>query len=134
MTPDEFFDVSWDLNKKGVITNGGSNLSILYNVEVFQFPARFNYYPDFKDNQLFYVPARVSYNNWSPWNKEYWSDKLILEVKTLLEDWMGGEFTLEKDETGKNYFTRIQGRQKTTIKTVDDQYVKVEIRHDDYPK
>ncbi len=134
MSSEEFFSVSWDLNKKGKITNGSSNLSIRYKVTEFDYPANLNYYPDFEEDQLNFFPARVHYDNWSPWNKEFWSDKLIIEVKDLMEEWMGGKFSLEKEDTGKQYFLRKQGEVETTIKQVDDQYVRIEIRHYGYPK
>ncbi len=134
MSSDDFFSASWDLNKRGVITNGSSNLSIMYKLNEFDHPAKLNYYPDFEEDQLNFLPARVAYNNWSPWNKEFWSDKLIIEVKDLMEEWMGGKFKVEKDDKGKSYFLRKQGEVETTIKRVDDQYVKIELRHYGYPK
>ena len=53
MTSKTFYGYCWELNKKGIISDGANNTMVLYKIDsALKFPASMNFYPDFIDNNV----------------------------------------------------------------------------------
>lgn len=118
MDAKDFYTHCWQLNKKGLIMQGPSNLSVQYelhkpevNSKVFMW-----FYPDFKDNKISKMPVEFSYEAFAPWNKEMSSDSLLVEVKDLFEKWYGGKFIKETNEAGdKTVWVKVDGNRRIRL-------------------
>ena len=91
----DFFQKCWQLNQKGIVTNGPGSQTVKYQ---------------------FY------FNAWSIWNKKLQADKLVPVVMDTLKKWYPGndfiKVPLKKDST--QIFVKIDGNRRITIKPLDD--------------
>jgi hypothetical protein len=125
----EFFGTCWEHNKNGILTNGAHYLQIEYKPEV---PSgkdvRMNFYPQFEDNHLYFMPMEFQYTSWFPNNEEFTNDKLLVDVLGLLKDWYGEDFL---EVTNKNNtvraFVRIDGNRWIRVFVKDMTTVRVEM-------
>jgi hypothetical protein len=54
MTSKQFYGYCWELNKKGVLTDGNNNTAVLYKIDKeLKYPASMNFYPDFFENKIY---------------------------------------------------------------------------------
>lgn len=84
MTSKEFYAHCWELNKKGLLTDGNNNTAVLYKLDKeLSHPASMNFYPDFHENKIYRMKTDFSYNAWAPWNKQLFADSLQLDVVKL---------------------------------------------------
>lgn len=129
MTRQAFFDSSWALNRRGLVTHGPSNLNVQYQLtDELSSAATMLYYPDFENEQITQMQVRFSYDAWAPWNRQLWSDTLIYDVRTLMESWYGDGFiTLDKSASGESSvkFVKIDANRQITIQRESDQDVLV---------
>ncbi len=129
MTSKAFYSHCWDLNKKGLFTNGSTNTSVLYKVsEGLKYPASMNFYPDFYEDKVFSMWASFEYNGWAPWNKTLYADSLLPDVLHLYKKWYpgGNDFiTITNKERGTIY-VKVDGNRRITIGKFDDKLVKVD--------
>lgn len=125
----EFFGTCWEHNKNGILTNGAHYLQIEYKPEV---PSgkdvRMNFYPQFEDNHLYFMPMEFQYTSWFPNNEEFTNDKLLVDVLGLLKDWYGEDF-LEVTNKKKTVraFVRIDGNRWIRVFVKDMTTVRVEM-------
>ena len=69
MTSKDFFAHCWELNKKGVFTDGLNNTAVMYKMpDDLKYPAAMNFYPDFIDGKIFKMKTLFEYTEWAPWN------------------------------------------------------------------
>jgi hypothetical protein len=67
MTSKAFYGYCWELNKKGIISDGSNNTMVLYKIDSgLRFPASMNFYPDFYDNKVANMRVTFQYNAWAP--------------------------------------------------------------------
>jgi hypothetical protein len=131
MTSKAFFTHCWELNKQGVFTDGTNNMYVLHklNKGELKYPAAMNFYPDFFEGKIADMRVLFQYDGWAPWNKQYFSDKLLPDVlqfyKRLYPD--GNPFIkIENDKKGTIY-VKVDGNRSITIGRHDDMVVKVAI-------
>ena len=126
----EFFLHCWDLNKKGLFTDGVNNTSVLVklNKNELKFPASMNFYPDFYENKINKMTASFQYDGWAPWNKHLFADSLVHDVLHLYEKWYseGNSFIQLNDETKGTIYVKVDGNRRITIGRYNDMIVKVD--------
>src|SRR4051812_40683601 len=66
MTSKQFFGYCWEMNKKGVFTDGNNNTAVLYKINELKYPASMNFYPDFVNNKVFRMRVSFQYDGWAP--------------------------------------------------------------------
>lgn len=124
MERQEFFDYSWQLNQQQVIL-GGSRIE--YELDNFKKNATMRFYPEFKDNRIYKMPVEISYDAWAPWNKDLFSDSLIVEVLDHYKDEYGDDFIKTRHpENGKEAWINISGNRRIAIFKKDDTVVQIE--------
>ncbi|MES1197815.1 MAG: hypothetical protein ABUL41_00890, partial [Chitinophagaceae bacterium] len=73
MTQNDFFAYCWDMNKKGIFTDGDNGLGgmfVLYKLhEELKYPAEMKFFPDFNDSTISKMNVTIRYDGWAPWNK-----------------------------------------------------------------
>ncbi|WP_291778291.1 hypothetical protein [Cecembia sp.] len=125
----EFFATCWEHNKNGILTNGAHYLQIEYKPEVPSGKSvRMNFYPQFDDNHLYFMPMEFQYDSWFPGNENFTNDKLLVDVLGLLKEWYGEDF-LEVSNKSKTVkaFVRIDGNRWIRVFIKDMTTVRVEM-------
>lgn len=130
MTGKEFFAYCWEMNKKGLFTDGESNTAVLYHLDhnELDYPASMNFYPDFDQNKIAKMGATFKYDGWAPWNKQMFSDKLLTDVLHLYQKWYptGNPF-LEIKKSGKNtIYVKVDGNRRIILGIQNDVSVKAD--------
>ncbi len=132
MTSQEFFDTSAVYNSRKLIVNEGlGGKSILYNTRdgELEYPALMSYYPVFTNDKISSMPVSFQYKQWAPWNKKFWTDSLIEDVRRLFESWYGDGFEGKKDVFGRMRYVKIDGPRVITLQCQDDHVVNATIEN-----
>jgi hypothetical protein len=117
MTPKEFYAVCWDLNKKGVLREGLGNMTAAYQLDKgeMNYDAEMDFYPKYKDDKISEMPVRFHYKGWAPWNEHLQSNKLVVEVKKLMEKWYGTGFFISPLPAGGKGIVNVVGNKRIVI-------------------
>ena len=87
MVKKEFFTHCWEMNKKGIFTDGTDgrgNMFILYKLgKELKYPASMNFYPDFNDSTIKGMKVLYQYEGWGQWNKHMSEDSLLPDVLSM---------------------------------------------------
>jgi hypothetical protein len=129
MTSKEFFGYCWELNKKGIVTDGSNNTMVLYKMDsALKYPASMNFYPDFHENKIFHMRVTFQYNAWAPWNKAQFSDTLLPDVLRLYRQWYpgGNPFIEMKDSTKGTIYVKVDGNRRILLGKQDDMVVRAD--------
>jgi hypothetical protein len=117
MTQKHFFETCWNLNKKGVLTNGPTELSVEHSL-VFPsgHPGKMRFYPQFNEEKIYLMPAEFQYDGWSPWNEELAVEKLRQDVVKLFEKWYGeGFIQVTNEDKSQIVFVKMDGNRRIRI-------------------
>lgn len=141
---EEFFSKGWELNKKNLVAQGPKNQNIQYLMgvpEQGKSVIQMLFYPDFdKDMKVRKMDISYSYMGWSPWNRKFFSDSLMVAVKDSLMTWYGGnEFLpiLKDNQTTDTIWAKVDGNRLITLTIADDKMIKGYIKnliHPDFKK
>ncbi|MEP7108267.1 MAG: hypothetical protein ABI760_09790 [Ferruginibacter sp.] len=129
MTSKTFFGYCWELNKKGIISDGANNTMIVYKIDTaLKYPASMNFYPDFYENRICNMRVTFQYNAWAPWNKAQFSDTLLPDVLELYKKWyqVGNEFIKITDKVKGTIYVKVDGNRRITVGKYDDMIVKAD--------
>ena len=108
-----FFEICWNYNKSGEMTQGTGNLSARYFLnEGLKAPAYLDFYPTFDNDTIVEMPALFTYKDWAPWLKAYSTDSLLVDVKQLLEQWYGPGFIEIKNKQKGNLWVKVDGNRR----------------------
>jgi len=130
MTPKAFYGHCWEMNKKGLFTDGLNNTAVLYrlNQHELQYPAAMNFYPDFYKDRLYKMRVVFQYNGWAPWNKKLFADRLLPDVLKLYQRWYpgGNPFITMRDPKRGKIYIKIDRNRRIIIGKADDMQVKAD--------
>jgi hypothetical protein len=129
MTSKTFYGYCWELNKKGIISDGSNNTMVLYKIDsALKYPASMNFYPDFYENKIANMRVSFQYNAWAPWNKNLFSDSLLPDVVQLYNKWYpgGNEFIKITDKIKGIIYVKVDGNRRITVGKFNDMLVKAE--------
>ena len=132
MTSQEFFDTSAVYNARKLIVNEELvDQSIVYNTQdgELEYPALMSYYPVFTNDKISSMPMKFQYKQWAPWNKKFWAESLIEDVRRLFESWYGDGFEGKKDVFGRMRYVKIDGPRVITLQCQDDHIVNATIEN-----
>ena len=117
MTQKEFFDHCWEMNGKGVFTNGVGS-QVLYDAsEDFSRPTNLGFYPKYINGQMIEMPMEFRYQDWALWNEETKVELLIEELKIVLMDWYGGNdfIEVESADGSVSIWVKIDGNRQIRL-------------------
>jgi len=130
MTSKQFFAHCWEMNKRGLFTDGKGNTAVLYklNNHELKHPASLNFYPTFTHNRISRLWATFEYDGWAPWNKHLWSDSLMADVLALYKKWYntGNPFLTITDKKRGTIYVKVDGNRRIIIGRYNDIQVKVD--------
>ena len=123
MPSEDFFDKCRELNRQQLITQGPGGLSVKYEPEELDHPGNMLFYPAFLEGKIAFMPVIFEYKAWAPWNKDQHSDKLLLDVLDMFENWYGAGFRImEHPKYGKAYI-KVEGNREVAVAIKDDRQV-----------
>lgn len=130
MSSKAFYAHCWEMNKKGLFTDGENNRAVLYklNHNELPYPAAMNFYPAFHQDRIHQMSVTFNYDAWAPWNKHLFADSLQTEVLNLFKTWYskGNPFIKMEDEKRGTIYVKVDGNRRIIIGKFDDTYVKVD--------
>ena len=132
MTQKNFFAHCWEMNKKGIFTDGNDsrgNMNVLYKLgKELKYQASMNFYPDFNDSTIWKMRVIIQYDGWVPWNKNLGADSLLPDVLSMYKKWYsdGNSFIQINDKKRGILYVKVDGNRRITIGKYDDVLVKIE--------
>ena len=119
-----FYDYCWEKNRQRVFTHGPANQSVEYKLATeLTSPVMMNFYPSFYQDRIYEMPVLFNYESWAPWNKEYGSDKLLVELLPLFKKWYGDDFKSLEHRTMGTIYYQMKGKRRINLFIRDDQFV-----------
>jgi hypothetical protein len=123
MPDKDFYTRCWELNKKGLLRQGGTNTTVEYHTKELKYPCKMDFYPSFVGGRISELPVRFMYSGWAPWNKELTSDKLQSDVLNWYKKAYGTEF-MEVEHPSKGLaYVNINGNRRISIFKEDELHV-----------
>jgi hypothetical protein len=81
------------------------------------------FYPTFYEDKIFEMPVTFTYESWAPWNRQYKSDSLLVNMLKVFKAWYGPDFKeLNHRTMGKVYY-KMDGKRRINLFIKDDQFV-----------
>ena len=119
-----FYDHCWELNRLKVFSHGPTNTSVEYRLATeLEQPVLMRFYPSFYKEKIVDMPVTFSYEAWSPWNRQFHSDSLLVKMLPLFKKWYGQDFkTLQHPAQGTVYY-KMDGKRRINLFIRDDQFV-----------
>jgi hypothetical protein len=119
-----FYDHCWEYNRRKIFTHGPSNQNVEYRLDtIVNSSVSMRFYPTFIEDKIFEMPVTFTYEAWAPWNRQYHSDSLLVQMIKVFKVWYGDDFKeLNHPTQGKVYY-RIDGRRRINLFIKDDQFV-----------
>jgi hypothetical protein len=128
MSRRDFYDYCWRMHQKDSFSDGGNVTSVLYKMKTqLRHPASMNFFPEFRQDSIYKLWAQVGYDAWAPWNRQQWSDSLLLDVVRLYSQWYpGNEFIELKDAKRGTIYVKVDGNRRIIIGRKDDYHVNID--------
>lgn len=119
-----FYDHCWEYNRKKILIHGPTNQSVEYRItDGVNSPVAMRFYPTFYEDKIFEMPVTFTYEAWAPWNRQYHSDSLFVQMIKVFKTWYGDDFKeLDHQTMGKVYY-RIDGKRRINLFIRDDMSV-----------
>ncbi len=124
MNKKAFFDLCWEMNKKGLVRQGNKNTTVQFDMNINDKNALVDFYPDFYQDKIYQMPVTYSYKGWSPWLKHLSADTLHVELLEIYEKNYGDFLAIEHPKLGKA-FVRVDGNRRISIYQKGEQEVRV---------
>jgi hypothetical protein len=130
MTSKQFYMHCWEMNKKGLFTDGNNNSAVLYTLNhgELKHKANMNFYPAFYRDKIDQMGVTFNYDGWAPWNKQLTADSLLADVLHLYKKWyaMGNPFIKIENKERRTIYVKVDGNRRIIIGKPDDMNVRVD--------
>lgn len=124
MTRDDFYAVSWEMNKEKIITG---LVKIEYEFDELKSTALMRFYPEFKNDKISKIPIDIQYVAWAPWNHNLSSDSLVVDLKEYYEEKNDADFKdVYVPSIKKNALVSVKGNQAILIYPLSDVFARLE--------
>jgi hypothetical protein len=119
-----FYDHCWELNRQEVFTQGPKNQEVQYMLRTeLPNPVVMQFYPSFYKDRIFEMPVLFTYEAWAPWNREFSSDTLFIDMLEVFKKWYGDDFKVKENTTQGRMYYKFDGTRRINLFIRDDQYV-----------
>ena len=143
-TRQAFFQKCWQLNNKGLVTQGPNNRSVQYMLSSNEDDQHLTaitmlFYGNFNENNIMTgMDFEFSYKAWSPWNEDLTNEKLLPVIKDTLMNWFPGNdfIPIDSDELKIDTHVKVDGNRQILVypKGHKDVVVKIQNLKYKYPK
>jgi hypothetical protein len=127
-TKKEFYEICWDLNKRGIATHGENNnyvktiLGLKDTLNKIK-KIKLAFYARFSEKDIIRgIDMKFTYTAWAPWNKELTAEKLLPSVRDTLLKWYPGNPFLKLK---KGTLVKVDGNRQIQLKVRTDKEVSV---------
>jgi hypothetical protein len=133
-TRTDFFNICKDLNHKHLVKQGPSNLNVqvIFNPkdtsQVFEDITMLFYGVFNADDIMTGMDVEFSYEDWAPWNKDLFADKLVPVVQDTLMKWFPGNSFMKVNGS----LVKVDGNRQIVLKQESDKDVSVRIEDLEY--
>jgi hypothetical protein len=69
------------------------------------------------------MPVLFTYEAWAPWNREFSSDTLFIDMLEVFKKWYGDDFKVKENTTQGRMYYKFDGTRRINLFIRDDQYV-----------
>jgi hypothetical protein len=123
MKRQEFFDYCWEMNRQKLFIHGPTNQNVEYRLTEIKHPVTMRFYPSFYEDKIYEMPVTFTYEAWAPWNRQFFSDSLLVEMIGLFRKWYGDDFQVIHHKTQGTVYAKIDGHRRINLFIKDDQFV-----------
>jgi len=134
-TRKQFYDRCWNLNKQKLVSQGPGNkyakhVMVLDSTIEDSPKVEMLFYGIFDEAKIMHgMDMKMSFLGWSPWNKDYHSDKLIQELeKKYLREYAGNRFVEIDIDGNKKALAKIDGNRQILMYPLTNKDVTVKIQ------
>lgn len=124
-----FYGYCWQMNQKGLFTNGTTGISVMYKIPTnLKYPVTMNFFPYFHDDKITGMWANYEYDGWAPWNRNQFADSLLPNVVNMYKKWYpsGNDFIKITDKDKGTVYVKVDGNRRITIGQFNEKIVKVD--------
>lgn len=116
MPKQAFFDFCWAMNKKGVFTEGADKtVEYVFGKKDFTYPLQMNFYPQFLYDKIKEMPIKFTYKGIDLSYPNGQTEKLLVDVKELMEEWYGDGFFITTLPIGGKGYAKVSGNRRVLI-------------------
>lgn len=131
----DFYSRCWELNQKGLITQGPKNETVEYKLPLQEGDESIStisllFYGAFNaDNTMIGMDMSFSYTAWAPWNTTLTAQQLLPKVQDTLKSWFPGNnfITIDSGSFKSPIYVKIDGNRQIIVYAKDDKDVAVKI-------
>jgi hypothetical protein len=124
MPEKEFYTRCWNLNRQGLVRQGSTNTSVLYEMKhELKYPASMDFYPRFVEGKIAEMPVQFKYSGWAPWNKKLSAENLETDVYHYYKNKYGSGFIKVRHPKRGLAYVQIKGNRRITIFIGDESTV-----------
>lgn len=123
MTDKQFYDRCTELNMQRKITMGTGGNRVDYKLgDALSRPATLTYYPDFSEDRPRIIRAmnmEIIYDDWSPWNKDAHTPKLMADVAKWAEKEFGDGFEVVDHPQHQKVIVQVKNNRRVAFWPLD---------------
>lgn len=124
MTRDDFFAVSWEMNQEKIISG---LVRVEYEFNDLENTALMRFYPEFENDRISKMPVDIHYVAWAPWNRNLYSDSLVVDLREYYEDNHKADFKeVYVPSIEKKSLVSVKGNQAIIIYPLTDMVARLE--------
>jgi hypothetical protein len=120
-----FYDICWERNKDSIFTHGPTNMEVEYVLQdsLLRQPVIMRFYPSFHKDKIYEMPVKFMYVPWAPWNRQYWGDSLMTDVRKVFEKWYGDDFKSVQHKTMGTVYYKMDKHRRINLFVRDEAFV-----------
>lgn len=128
VTDKVFYDRCTELNKQQLITMGSGGNRVNHDLsDELARPATLTFYPDFSKDRPRIIKAmdmEIVYDDWSPWNTEAHSPKLLADVAKWARKEFGTDFEVVDHPKHQKVLVQVKNNRRTAFWVLDTRVVR----------
>jgi len=129
MSKDDFYLACRKMNQDSIVKEGPRNLCVKYDLKDRPMPISMCFFPDFENERVSEMRIEFQYIHWDVWNEKAHSDKLKVEVLTILDSWYKQRKFIEiKHPKKKDVHVSIDHNRQIRVWEKDEQILNVFIK------
>ena len=113
-----FLEHAFEMNQCGIFFEQGADEIKIDFEDDFEYPVEFVFYPNFESEVISGLSGSFYYTYWNGFNREFWANKLQLELVQKMEEWYDGRPFIKipgPDPTAGDAYAKIDGNRQIML-------------------